>query len=93
MAREATIMNNIRKALKERGCYVIKTHGSQFSIAGMPDLLVIRAGRIVFLEVKQPGEIATPRQLAEHEKIRKTMTRVEVVTSVSEALDAVNELI
>lgn len=54
--------------------------------SGIPDLLCLKNGRAVFLEVKQPGK--KPTRLQEHRmlEIRKVGGAVaEVVTSKEEA--------
>ena len=54
---EKTIVDGIMKVLKAMGVgFIIKTHGSLFQAAGLPDLIMIapRVGRFVGLEVKRP---------------------------------------
>ena len=54
---EKTIVNGIIKGLKALGVgFIVKTHGSLFQAAGLPDLILIapRFGRFVGLEVKRP---------------------------------------
>lgn len=50
---EKAIVKKIVAAIKRRGAYVIKTHGSP-ALAGVPDLLVCYKGFFVALEVKTP---------------------------------------
>lgn len=45
-------------------CYLKKTVGSAFS-KGMPDLVGTVYGRSTWIEVKKPGNKATPQQLTE----------------------------
>lgn len=42
---------------------VVKTHGGPAAVAGTPDLLICLGGRFVAIELKQPGNKPTPRQL------------------------------
>ena len=42
----------------------MKNHGSQFSVAGLPDVLCVREGRAVWMEAKRPGE--EPTRIQEH---------------------------
>ena len=54
---EKTIVNGIIKGLKAQGVgFIVKTHGSLFQAAGLPDIILIapRVGRFVGLEVKRP---------------------------------------
>lgn len=61
--------------------------------AGMPDLLMLKNGRAVFLEVKRPGGKATPLQLARIDEIRRVGGAVaEVVFSRQEAERILNGL-
>lgn len=83
---EKTIVNATMKRLRSLGLYVVKIHGGPFQQMGLPDLLVVKEGRTIFLEVKQPGEKATLRQEVEHKKLRAAGAIVVVVTSVEEAI-------
>ncbi len=89
MGEETRIVKRIRDAVKAKGGYSIKFHGSPFSAAGVPDMVVIIKGQSIWMEVKT----ATGKQ----SKIQKYMqlmfrlrgVEVYVVRSVEEALDAV----
>lgn len=87
---ERTIVQNIRKALTARGCWSMKTHGSEVS-GGYPDLLVCCSGRLVALEVKRPGEHPTQRQQYELDLIAKAGGVAACVHSVEETLDVLRE--
>jgi Holliday junction resolvase len=88
--KESAIVNKIVAALRARGCFVAKLHGGPTQQAGLPDLLVIHAGRVVFLEVKRPGE--QPTKLQEHTlaKLRGHGATAVVVTCEREAIEAVS---
>lgn len=101
---EAQLVAKIKRAVQDRYplAWVIKNHGSQFSTAGVPDLLIIIDGAAVLLEVKAPkaGESAasvmsrvTPIQMNCIEQIRKAGGVAEVVWDVGQALDVLNSLI
>jgi len=65
----------------------MKIHGGPHQLAGVPDLLCLRQGRAVFLEVKQPGKKATPLQAARMNEIETQGGAVcHVVTSKADAL-------
>lgn len=83
--KESAIVVRIVAALKKRGCFVIKLHGGPMQRSGLPDLLVLLDGRAVFLEVKRPGEQATPLQVHTLRLLRVVGAVAEVVTSVEEA--------
>ena len=58
--KESTIQSKIAKRLKENGWLVTKL--IQTSMNGIPDLMAIRKGNVIFLEVKKPGEDASELQ-------------------------------
>lgn len=87
---EAALVNKIREAMKKKGLFCLKLHGGRFQQAGLPDLLVIKEGRALWLEVKtQDGETT---KLQEHalDALRKSGCVAEVVRSVDEAIRLVN---
>jgi hypothetical protein len=59
--------------------------------AGFPDLLVLRHGLAILLEVKLPKKKATPVQEAVHHFAYRHGMRVHVVRCLEEALAAVEE--
>lgn len=89
MPRESTITAAIKKAAEADGWWVMKIHGGPHQLAGVPDLLCIRNGLAVFLEVKQPGKKATALQVRRMAEItRKGGAPCDVVTSTCEAAAA-----
>jgi len=70
---------------KALGWLAIKQHGSAFSLAGLPDVLAIKAGRAAWLEVKRPGQSPTPIQLLRHGQLRDFGCPVATVRSAAEA--------
>ena len=63
MILEKTITRRILKALNARpDTIAIKTHGSVYGQAGMPDIIGCVDGNAFALEVKRPGGKATPLQ-------------------------------
>jgi Holliday junction resolvase len=51
---ERDITKSIKDYLKKNNWYVVKIAGGRFQQAGLPDLLAIKNGVTVFLEVKRP---------------------------------------
>lgn len=87
MPLESRITATIKMAAMRSGWWVMKIHGGPYQVAGIPDLLLIRNGMAVFLEVKQPGKKATAAQLRRMDEIEEMGgARCYVVTSVAEAL-------
>lgn len=66
----------------------LKVHGGPMQPAGVPDLLVCSAGRFVALEVKRPGESATPLQQETMRRIARAGGATVVVRSAEEAVGA-----
>ena len=52
MPTEKSITNSILKRLNEQNqCKAIKLHGSMYSTRGTPDILCVKDGHAIFLEV------------------------------------------
>ena len=60
MILESTIQSKIIKWLKSEGYFVTKLMGT--STNGIPDVMAIKDGRTLFVEVKRPGREADPLQ-------------------------------
>ena len=89
---ETSITKSIQKRAKSRGWWVMKIAGGPFQRAGVPDLLLIKSGKAVFLEVKQPGKKPTPLQVQVMREIEGVGGAVTaVVTSVKEAESILSE--
>ena len=89
MPRESSIVASIVRSAKQSGWWVMKIHGGPHQLAGVPDLLCLRHGKAVFLEVKQPGKRPTQIQAARMNEIEtQGGASCHVVTSRAEA-DAV----
>jgi hypothetical protein len=86
MPLESTITKSIQVSAKARGWWVLKVAGGAFQRPGIPDLLCVKHGRAVWLEVKQPGKRPTPLQTHVIGELRSLGGAVaEVVTSRAEA--------
>jgi hypothetical protein len=86
MPLETSITKSIQTFAKSRGWWVMKIAGGPFQRAGVPDLLLIKRGFAVFLEVKVPGKKPTPLQVRVMGEIKEVGGAVTaVVTSRSEA--------
>lgn len=80
---EARLQRRIQHALKASGAFSFKVHGSEFMMAGLPDLVVCLDGMFLGIEVKMPGCVPTERQLYVHDCIRAGGGHVLVADSVS----------
>lgn len=79
---ESEIQSRIIRQLEESGWYVVKL--IQTNKNGIPDLIAVRSGRVVFVEVKRPGKEPEPLQKFRHKEIRKNGTEVIVATSTKD---------
>jgi hypothetical protein len=87
MAREKNLIQRIVKAVRDQGGRPIKYHGSCYSEAGIPDLLVAYKGAFVFFEVKLPGEKASAIQSAVMDELKDAGAIGGIVHSVNEAMN------
>ena len=63
IAAEKSFENKIKDYLKQKGCYVIKTHGDRFSKVGTPDLLICCNGHFIGAEIKAENGVPSELQL------------------------------
>ena len=66
---ESQIQAAIRNKLTKQGWIVIKLIQTSFN--GIPDLLCLKSGAAVFIEVKKQGGKASALQLHRHQQLRK----------------------
>ncbi len=88
---ETRVQQAIQKAIKPRGWFVFKVHGSEYMMAGLPDLIICAEGLFIGLEVKVPDkrDNTSARQDYVHEKIREAGGAAHVVCSPAEAIDLI----
>lgn len=92
MALESTITKSIVTLARDLGWWTFKIAGGPMQTSGIPDLLCVKGGRAVFLEVKQPGKKPTELQKQRMHEIRSIGgATAEVVTSKQEAERILNE--
>lgn len=86
MPLESSITKSIVALAKSRGWWTFKIAGGPMQTSGIPDLLCVKSGKAVFLEVKQPGKNPTELQKQRIHEIRSIGGAVaEVVRSREEA--------
>lgn len=85
--RSRTIMN----ALRAEGYFCFKVHGSEFMMAGLPDIVVCAEGYFIGLETKHPETRSNTSAMQDlrHDQITKAGGKATVVTSAAEALQVV----
>lgn len=87
--KESALTNKIIHALRVRGIYCEKIHGSVYQQAGLPDIWCVVDGQLICLEVKLSRGIVSKIQKIQIERLRKAGAVAEVVRSLDEALAVV----
>ena len=77
--KESSIQKKIIQSHESDGWIVVKL--IQTTMNGIPDLLLLRNGRIAFVEVKRKGEKSTPLQIYIQNKIRSKNIDVFVTSN------------
>jgi Holliday junction resolvase len=80
--RESIIQRQIKEYLEKDGWMVIKL--IQTSCNGIPDLMALKGGKTVFIEVKQPGKKPNDLQKYRIEKLNKAGFAAIAATSVAD---------
>jgi hypothetical protein len=85
---ESRLSRQIMAGIRMRGWFCNKNHGSEFTMAGLPDITVCAEGVFVALETKMPDkrDNTSERQKYVMSKIRAAGGTAEVVTSPEEAI-------
>jgi len=90
---ERIITTEIVKALKQRGGWWVKIHGSSTQVSGIPDVIGCYRGRFVALEVKRPNAVMlSKRQRFMLKRIASAGGFARVVTSKRGALEVMAEI-
>lgn len=76
---ESKIQNDITKRYEREGWFVVKLIKTTKN--GIPDLMCLRNGITLFIEVKRPGKEPEPLQQFRHEELRKQGFEVLILTS------------
>lgn len=80
--RESDIQKQIMQKLTGAGWLCIKLMQTNWN--GIPDVMALKNGKSVFIEVKQPGKTPNDLQKYRHEKLRGQGFDVIVATSVND---------
>lgn len=86
--RESKLSRKIMDTLRDEGYFCFKVHGSEYMMAGLPDIIVCAEGLFIGLETKNPesrGDVS-PRQIYVHSLIHQAEGVAEVICSPKEAL-------
>lgn len=92
---EAKLSRKIMEALRAEGYFCFKVHGSEYMMAGLPDIIVCAEGRFIGLETKMPQsrENVSPRQRIVHTQIEHAGGVARVVCSPAEAISVIEEVL
>lgn len=92
---ESKLSRDIMKQLRLNGWFCFKVHGSEYMMAGLPDIIVCAQGVFVGLETKMPSkrDNTSERQKLVHSQIRAARGTATVVCSPAEAVDVVQQAI
>lgn len=80
--RESLIQSSIISYLTKRGWLVVKL--IQTNMNGTPDLMALKDGKTVFIEVKQPGKKPNDLQAYRIEKLNKAGFEAFCATSLQD---------
>lgn len=82
-------------ALRAEGWFCYKNHGSEYMMAGLPDIICCAEGLFIGFETKHPEsrEDTSVRQEYVHDLIRKAGGTAQVVTSAKEAVRVVKRIL
>lgn len=75
---EKNIQTKIKKKLQEDGWIVVKL--IKTSLTGIPDILALKNGKAMFVEVKQPKGVLSPIQTHVIETLRTNGFEVNIWT-------------
>ena len=91
---ETVLVNKIIKALKQRGGFWFKVHGSAFQTSGIPDIVGCYQGRFIGFEVKLPetAQATSMRQRLMLKRIYAAGGIPRVITSAQAALGVLERI-
>ena len=90
MRRESTIERGIKSYCDKQGIMCVKLSAKFF--AGIPDRMVlVGGGNVIFFEIKDPKGKVSRIQSIVHSRLKKEGYRVEIVTSIEEAVKIISK--
>jgi len=89
---ESSIQRSVIEYAKKRGCLTKKlsVQGSMGN-TGWPDYMIMRAGRLFFMEFKRPGGKLTPLQEQIRSLINKELFNYYVVDSTEQGKNIIDQ--
>lgn len=92
--RESRLSRSILKDLRAQGAFCFKVWGSEYMMAGLPDIIGCYRGRFFAFETKTPDKrdnVSEVQKLV-HRKIKAAGGMCEVICSSNEALHFISLL-
>jgi hypothetical protein len=81
---ESKIQAKIKARFEQAGWIVVKL--IQTNCNGIPDLMCLKGGKTVFVEVKQPGKKPTKLQQFRHDQLTQNGFQVFILSSEKEII-------
>lgn len=81
---ESKIQAKIKARFEQAGWIVVKL--IQTNCNGIPDLMCLKGGKTVFVEVKQPGKKPTELQQFRHDQLTQNGFQVFILSSQKEII-------
>jgi Holliday junction resolvase len=81
---ESKIQAKIKARFEQAGWIVVKL--IQTNCNGIPDLICLKGGKTVFVEVKQPGKKPTELQQFRHDQLTQNGFQVFILSSEKEII-------
>ena len=90
--KEASIENDILEYLNYMGGMFWRSHTGKNlpCVPGVPDIIGVKNGKFVAVEVKRPGQKPTVQQVAFMARLKACGARVFIATSVAEAQEGMS---
>ena len=88
--RESRLSSTIIAELRRHGAFCFKVWGSEYMMAGLPDIIGCYQGKFFAFETKTPEKRSNTSMIQERvmAKIRQAGGTAQVVCTIREALDA-----
>jgi len=88
--RESRLSRLIMNELRKQGAFCFKVHGSEFMMAGLPDIIGCYKGRFFAFETKTPDKRSNTTMVQNRvmQKIRDAGGNAQVVCTIEEAVAA-----
>ena len=92
---EARLSRKIMDAIRAKGYFCFKVHGTDTMMSGLPDIIVCADGYFIGLETKMPNKRSNTSAIQKHrhDEIRESGGAAFVVCAAVEALAVIDQVI